>query len=96
MQIVRYMSDRYEEIAHERCSSADDREGYAEARRMLLIGEAVGARRLNLGLSQTERAARGSCTDVREADSASSMRTGRPYAAELKPARPAYPSATGR
>ena len=68
MQIVRYISDRCKQIAHERCSSADDREGYAEARRTLLIGKAVGARRLNLGLSHTE----------------------------LEPARPAYPSATGR
>jgi ribosome-binding protein aMBF1 (putative translation factor) len=47
----------YEEIARERRGSADYREGYDEARRAFLIGQAVRERRLALGLSQTELAA---------------------------------------
>jgi HTH-type transcriptional regulator/antitoxin HipB len=47
----------YEEIAHQRRGSADYREGYDEARRAFLIGQAVRERRLALGLSQTEVAA---------------------------------------
>ena len=47
----------YEEIACQRRGSADYREGYDEARRAFLIGQAVRERRLALGLSQTEVAA---------------------------------------
>jgi HTH-type transcriptional regulator/antitoxin HipB len=47
----------YEEIAHQRRGSADYREGYDEAQRAFLIGQAVRERRLALGLSQTEVAA---------------------------------------
>ncbi len=47
----------YEEIARQRRGSADYREGYDEARRAFLIGQAVRERRLALGLSQTEVAA---------------------------------------
>ncbi len=47
----------YEEIARPRRSSADYREGYDEARRAFLIGQAVRERRLALGMSQTELAA---------------------------------------
>lgn len=52
----------YEEIAHQRRGSADYREGYDEARRALLIGQAVRERRLVLGLSQAEVAAGASMT----------------------------------
>jgi ribosome-binding protein aMBF1 (putative translation factor) len=52
----------YEETAHERRGSADYREGYAEARRAFLIGPAVRERRLALGLTQTELAARARMT----------------------------------
>jgi HTH-type transcriptional regulator/antitoxin HipB len=47
----------YEKIARQRRGSADYREGYDEARRAFLIGQAVRERRLALGLSQTELAA---------------------------------------
>ncbi len=49
-------------IAHERRGSAEYREGYAEARRALLLGQVVRERRLTLGLSQTELAARAGMT----------------------------------
>lgn len=52
----------YEEIAAQRRNSEDYREGYAEARRAFLIGQAVRERRLALGLSQTELAARAAMT----------------------------------
>lgn len=52
----------YEEIARQRRGSADYREGYDEARRAFLIGQAVRERRIALGLSQTELAARASMT----------------------------------
>lgn len=47
----------YEEIARQRRDSTDYHEGYDEARRAFLIGQAVRERRLALGLSQTELAA---------------------------------------
>lgn len=59
------MSDKhssYEQIARKRRGSADYHEGYDEARRAFLIGEAVRERRLELGLSQTEVAARAGMT----------------------------------
>ena len=46
----------YEEIARQRRDSTDYHEGYDEARRAFLIGQAVRERRLALGLSQTELA----------------------------------------
>lgn len=52
----------YEDLARERRSSTEYREGYAEARRAYLIGQAVRQRRLALGLSQTELAARAGMT----------------------------------
>jgi ribosome-binding protein aMBF1 (putative translation factor) len=52
----------YEQIARKRRSTADYREGYDEARRAFLIGQAVRERRLALGLSQTEVAARAGMT----------------------------------
>jgi len=52
----------YEEIAQPRRSRGDYREGYDEARRAFLIGQAVRERRLTLGLSQTEVAARAGMT----------------------------------
>jgi HTH-type transcriptional regulator/antitoxin HipB len=52
----------YEQIARERRGSADYREGYDEARRAFLIGQAVRERRLALGLSQTEVADRAGMT----------------------------------
>lgn len=48
----------YEQLAAQRRHSAGYREGYAEAQRAYLIGQAVRDRRLALGLSQTELAAR--------------------------------------
>ncbi len=48
----------YEELAAQRRDSADYRDGYAEAQRAYLIGQAVRERRLSLGLSQVELAAR--------------------------------------
>ncbi len=52
----------YEQIARKRRDTADYREGYDEARRAFLIGQAVRERRLALGLSQTEVAARAGMT----------------------------------
>lgn len=48
----------YEEIAAARRGSAEYREGYDEARRAFVIGQAVRERRLALGLSQAEVAER--------------------------------------
>jgi ribosome-binding protein aMBF1 (putative translation factor) len=47
----------YEQIARRRRDSTDYRQGYDEARRAFLIGQAVRGRRLALGLSQTQVAA---------------------------------------
>ena len=52
----------YEELARERHGSEEYRQGYAEARRAFLIGQAVRERRLALGLSQTELATRAGMT----------------------------------
>ena len=52
----------YDDLARERRDSAEYREGYAEAQRAFLIGQAVRERRLALGLSQTELAARAGMT----------------------------------
>ena len=52
----------YEELAAQRRDSDQYHEGYAEARRAFLIGQAVRERRLALGLSQTELAARAGMT----------------------------------
>jgi ribosome-binding protein aMBF1 (putative translation factor) len=52
----------YEELARTRRTSAAYREGYVEARRAFLIGQAVRERRLALGLSQVELAARAGMT----------------------------------
>src|SRR6266581_194730 len=52
----------YEELAGPRRKSDEFREGYDEARRAFLIGQAVRERRLALGLSQTEVAARAGMT----------------------------------
>jgi HTH-type transcriptional regulator / antitoxin HipB len=52
----------YEQITRPRRGTADYREGYDEARRAFLIGQAVRERRLALGLSQTEVAARAGMT----------------------------------
>jgi ribosome-binding protein aMBF1 (putative translation factor) len=52
----------YEDLAAQRRGSAEYREGYAEARRAFLIGQAVRERRLALGLSQTELARRADMT----------------------------------
>jgi ribosome-binding protein aMBF1 (putative translation factor) len=52
----------YEELAAGRRDSDEYREGYAEARRAFLIGQAVRERRLALRLSQTELAARADMT----------------------------------
>ena len=52
----------YEGLARQRRSSDEDREGHAEARRAFLIGQAVRERRLALGLSQAELAARAGMT----------------------------------
>ena len=52
----------YEELARERRGSEKYRQGYAEARRAFLIGQAVRERRLALGLSQTELATRAGMT----------------------------------
>lgn len=52
----------YDQIARERRSTADYREGYDEARGAFLIGQAVRERRLALGLSQTEVATRAGMT----------------------------------
>jgi ribosome-binding protein aMBF1 (putative translation factor) len=52
----------YEQLASQRRDGADYREGSAEARRAYLIGRAVRERRLALGLSQIELAARAGMT----------------------------------
>ena len=52
----------YEDLARSRRSSAEYRQGYAEAQRAFLIGRAVHERRLALGLSQTELARRAGMT----------------------------------
>jgi ribosome-binding protein aMBF1 (putative translation factor) len=52
----------YEELAQPRRNSQEYREGYAEARRAHLIGQAVRNRRLALGLSQVELATRADMT----------------------------------
>src|SRR5215472_15225103 len=52
----------YDELARGRRDSAEYLEGYAEARRAFLIGQAVRDRRLALGLSQVELAARAGMT----------------------------------
>src|SRR5450432_3946947 len=52
----------YEDLARERRGSPEYREGYAEARRAHLIGQAVRDRRLALGLSQVELATRAGMT----------------------------------
>jgi HTH-type transcriptional regulator/antitoxin HipB len=54
--------DSYEQIARRRRGNPEFREGYEEARRAFLIGQAVRERRLALGLSQTEVAARAGMT----------------------------------
>ena len=51
-----------EELSRQRRESEQYREGYAEARRAFLIGRAVRERRLALGLSQVELAARAGMT----------------------------------
>lgn len=52
----------YDDLARERRDSPEYREGYAEAQRAYLIGQAVRERRLVLGLSQTELAGRAGMT----------------------------------
>ncbi len=52
----------YDDLARERRSSEEHRQGYAEARRAFLIGQAVRERRQALGLSQVELAARAGMT----------------------------------
>jgi ribosome-binding protein aMBF1 (putative translation factor) len=52
----------YDDLARDRRDSPGYHEGYAEARRAFLIGQAVRERRLALGLSQTELAARAGMT----------------------------------
>jgi ribosome-binding protein aMBF1 (putative translation factor) len=52
----------YEELAIQRRDSHEYREGYAEARRAFLIGQAVRERRLALGLSQVALATRAGMT----------------------------------
>jgi|SRR5437764_6448200 len=52
----------YAEFAGPRRKSAEYHEGYAEGRRAFLIGQAVRERRLALGLSQVELAARAGMT----------------------------------
>lgn len=52
----------YEDAAAARRDTAKYREGYDEARRAFLIGQAVRERRLALGLSQTEVASRAGMT----------------------------------
>jgi ribosome-binding protein aMBF1 (putative translation factor) len=51
-----------EEAARDRRGSEEYRQGYAEARRAFLIGQAIRERRLALRLSQTELAARAGMT----------------------------------
>ena len=52
----------YEELGGGRRGSDEYRKGYAEARRAFLIAQAVRERRLALGLSQGELAARAGMT----------------------------------
>jgi transcriptional regulator with XRE-family HTH domain len=52
----------YEALARDRRDSEEYRQGYAEARRAFLIGQAVRERRLALGLSQVELATRAGMT----------------------------------
>jgi ribosome-binding protein aMBF1 (putative translation factor) len=52
----------YEALARDRHGSEQYRQGYAEARRAFLIGQAVRERRLTLGLSQVELATRAGMT----------------------------------
>jgi ribosome-binding protein aMBF1 (putative translation factor) len=52
----------YEVLARQRRGSEQYRQGYAEARRAFLIGQAIRERRLALSLSQTELAARAGMT----------------------------------
>jgi DNA-binding XRE family transcriptional regulator len=52
----------YEEIARQHRSSEEYREGFAEAQRAFLIGQAIRERRLALGLTQTELAERAGMT----------------------------------
>jgi ribosome-binding protein aMBF1 (putative translation factor) len=52
----------YEDLAAQRRGSAEYREGYAEAHRAYLIGQAIRERRLALRLSQTELASRAGMT----------------------------------
>ncbi|SRR6266567_2010213 len=52
----------YEEAASARRGGPDYREGYAEAQRAYLIGQAVRERRLALGFSQVELASRAGMT----------------------------------
>jgi ribosome-binding protein aMBF1 (putative translation factor) len=52
----------YEELARDRRGSEQYRQGYGEARRAFLIGQAVRERRLTLGLSQVELATRADMT----------------------------------
>ena len=52
----------YEDIARPQRESTGYREGYEEARRAFLIGQAVRERRLELALSQTEVANRAGMT----------------------------------
>jgi ribosome-binding protein aMBF1 (putative translation factor) len=52
----------YAALARDRRGSEQYRQGYAEARRAFLIGQAIRERRLILGLSQTELAARAGMT----------------------------------
>ena len=52
----------YEDIVSSRRTSAEFREGYSEAERAFRIGLAVRERRVTLGLSQVELAARARMT----------------------------------
>ena len=52
----------YEDLARDRRGSDEYRQGYAEARRAFLIGQAVRERRLALGLSQAQLATRAGMT----------------------------------
>jgi ribosome-binding protein aMBF1 (putative translation factor) len=52
----------YEELARDRRSGREYREGYCEAERAFLIGQAVRERRLALGLSQVDVASRAGMT----------------------------------
>lgn len=52
----------YEEAARDRRGSTEYREGFADARRAFLLGQAVRERRLELGLSQVELATRAGMT----------------------------------